>query len=105
MNRSALVRHMARQANIPPAAAERALASFAEAVGASLGRGETARFRDLGTFSVAEGVPRPGRNPFTGAPLELSRRRFPHFTPSKKLKDILGTPRPDAPPEPMISIY
>jgi len=97
MNSRTLARHMARQAHIPAAAAERALASFTEAVGASLGRGEQARFRDLGTFSVAEGLARGGRNPLTGAPLDLSQRRIPHFTPSKKLKDILGGTRPAAP--------
>jgi DNA-binding protein HU-beta len=93
MRNRTLARQMAREAGIPPAAAEQALAAFMDAVGESLARGESARFNELGTFSVSDDRPKVGRNPVSGAPVELPVRRIPCFTPSKKLKDILGRSR------------
>lgn len=52
----------------------------------ALSRGDRIEIRGLGTFCVKERHARVGRNPKTGAPVEIPTRRVPHFTAGKALR-------------------
>lgn len=90
MNKTELVEHMAKQADISKAAAGRALESLMGAVKATLKKGGTVALVGFGTFAVGKRAARVGRNPRTGATLKIKAAKVPKFRPGKGLKDALN---------------
>ena len=58
---------------------------FFEEIATALENGEQVKLSGLGTFSVREKVARPGRNPRTGEPAEVSARKVVTFKASKSI--------------------
>jgi len=52
----------------------------------ALRKGERIEVRGFGNFTVRERKPRMGRNPKSGASVELGERRVPFFKTGKELK-------------------
>ncbi len=52
----------------------------------ALRKGERIEVRGFGNFTIRERKPRLGRNPKSGAQVELSERRVPFFKTGKELK-------------------
>ena len=46
--------------------------------------------RGFGSFRTRQRKPRLGRNPKTGAQVEVPAKRVPYFKPSKDLKDLVN---------------
>ena len=90
MNKTELVEHIARHADISKAAATRALESALGAVRTTLKRGDSVSLVGFGTFSVGKRAPRTGRNPKTGATIKIKATKVPKFRPGKALKDALN---------------
>lgn len=90
MNKSELIDAMAASADIPKAAAGRALDAALEAVTGALQKGESVALVGFGTFSVKERAARTGRNPQTGNPIEIAAATLPTFKPGKALKDAVN---------------
>ncbi|MBB1125174.1 HU family DNA-binding protein [Thiospirillum jenense] len=91
MNKSDLIDAMAETADIPKAAATRALDALIDTITESLKQGDTVSIIGFGTFSVKERAARTGRNPRTGEPLEIGASKSPAFKPGKGLKDALAS--------------
>ena len=72
MNKSELIDAMADSADISKAAAGRALDGMVEAITGALKSGDTVSIVGFGSFVVRERAARTGRNPKTGAAIELS---------------------------------
>jgi DNA-binding protein HU-beta len=53
-------------------------------------KGEEVRIPDFGTFKVAKRKAREGRNPATGATINIPASTVAKFTPAKGLKDALN---------------
>lgn len=87
MNKSQLIEKMAEGADISKASAGRALDSFIEAVTGALTEGDSVALVGFGTFSVRERAARTGRNPQTGATIEIAAAKVPAFKAGKALKD------------------
>ena len=87
MNKSQLIEKIAAGADISKAAAGRALDSFIEAVTEELKGGEQVALVGFGTFSVKERAARTGRNPQTGAEIQIAAATIPSFKAGKGLKD------------------
>jgi integration host factor subunit beta len=74
----------------------------------SLRTGDKIEIRGFGSFRTRQRQPRIGRNPKTGARVEVPPKRIPYFKPSKELKDLVNEaaaaqqpqPAPAAAPEP-----
>lgn len=62
---------------------------FFEEISACLERGEQVKLSGFGTFSLRDKVARPGRNPRTGEPAEVSARRVVTFKASKSINKQL----------------
>jgi integration host factor subunit alpha len=62
----------------------------------TLGRGEKIKVSGFGNFVLRDKRQRPGRNPQTGEPIEISERRVLTFKASQILKQALNQPRPGA---------
>jgi DNA-binding protein HU-beta len=87
MNKSQLIEKISIGSDISRASAERALNSFIEAVTDEIKIGEQVALVGFGTFSVSERAARTGRNPQTGAAIEIAAAKVPKFKPGKALKD------------------
>lgn len=90
MNKAELIDQMAASADISKASATRALDAMLDAVTDSLKQSEQVVLVGFGTFSVKERAARTGRNPQTGAPIQISAAKVPAFKPGKALKDSLN---------------
>ena len=89
MNKNELVEFIATSADISKAKAALALEAFTVAVTKSLKKGEDVSLVGFGTFTIAERAARSGRNPLTGASIEIAASRAPKFRAGKTLKDAV----------------
>ncbi|MCS6944421.1 MAG: HU family DNA-binding protein [Sutterellaceae bacterium] len=90
MNKTELIDHIAKQADISKAAAGRALDAVVGGIRAALKKGNSVTLVGFGTFTVARRAARTGRNPRTGATIKIKAARVPKFRPGKALKDSLN---------------
>ena len=90
MNRADLVEQIAQSAEISKSAAERAVDALIGAVKATLRKDEMVTLVGFGTFYAGKRAARTGRNPQTGAPLEIKAARVPKFRAGKALKDAIN---------------
>ena len=56
----------------------------------SLRTNDKIEIRGFGSFRTRQRQPRVGRNPKTGARVEVPPKRIPFFKPSKELKDLVN---------------
>ena len=89
MKKQDLITKMAADANISKKAADEALASFIGSIKTSLGNGESVSLIGFGTFNVSHRNARKGRNPQTGAEINIPARKVPTFKAGKGLKEAL----------------
>lgn len=87
MNKSELIDAIAESADLSKASAGRALDAAVEAITNALKSDDSVSLVGFGTFSVKERAARTGRNPQTGAPIEISAAKIPSFKAGKALKD------------------
>ena len=71
MNKTELIEHIAKHADISKAAATRALESTIGAVKTTLKKGGSVSLVGFGTFAVGKRAARTGRNPRTGAAIKI----------------------------------
>jgi DNA-binding protein HU-beta len=89
MNKSDLIEHIAKQADISKAAATRALDAIVGGVKTTLKKSGSVTIVGFGTFAVTKRAARTGRNPRTGAAIKIKAAKVPKFKPGKALKDVL----------------
>jgi DNA-binding protein HU-beta len=89
MKKQDLIAKMAADADISKKAADEALASFIGSIKTSLGNGESVSLIGFGTFNVSHRNARKGRNPQTGAEINIPARKVPTFKAGKGLKEAL----------------
>jgi DNA-binding protein HU-beta len=89
MNKSDLIEHIAKQADISKAAATRALDAIVGGVKTTLKKSGSVTIVGFGTFAVTKRAARTGRNPRTGAAIKIKAAKVPKFRPGKALKDAL----------------
>jgi len=89
MTKQDLVAKMAADANISKKAAEDALGAFIGGIKESLGKGESVSLIGFGTFNVSQRSARKGRNPQTGAEIDIPARTVPTFKAGKGLKEAV----------------
>ena len=90
MNRADLIEHIAQSAEISKSAAERAVEALIGAVKTTLRKDEMVTLVGFGTFYAGKRAARTGRNPQTGAALEIKAARLPKFRAGKALKDAIN---------------
>lgn len=89
MNKAELLDGIAKRAGITKASAAKAVNAYHEIVKEAIIEGDKVSLVDFGTFSAAERKARTGRNPKTGAVLEIKAAKVPKFKPGKGLRDAL----------------
>jgi DNA-binding protein HU-beta len=90
MNKAELVDAVAESADISKASAARCVDTVFERITASLADGDGVTIVGFGTFSVKARAARSGRNPRTGASIQIAAARLPGFKAGKALKDAVN---------------
>ena len=90
MNKSQLIDKIADGADISKASASRALDSFVDAITGALKEGDQVALVGFGSFVVRERSARTGRNPQTGATIDIAAAKVPAFKAGKALKDAVN---------------
>lgn len=86
MNKTELIDALAAKCDLSKAAAGRAVDGLTEIITEALSNGDTVSLIGFGTFSVGERAARTGRNPKTGAELQIAASKAPKFSVGAKLK-------------------
>lgn len=90
MNKTELISRVAEEADLSKeAAAEAVDATFAQITSALQG-GDEVRIVGFGNFQVTDRKASTGRNPRTGAPINIPASRVPKFRAGKALKDAVN---------------
>lgn len=63
---------------------------FFDEIGTRLARGGRVELRGFGTFSTRSREARTGRNPRTGATVDIEAKNVPHFKPGKEMRARLN---------------
>ena len=66
----------------------------------ALRSGDKIEIRGFGSFRIRQRKPRTGRNPKTGAKVDVPAKRVPYFKPSKELRDLVNPKDHDRRPGP-----
>src|SRR6187549_3656001 len=88
MTKAELVEEVARVAELTKKDSEVIVDEVFKSIILSLNRGEKIELRGFGSFRVRQRGPRRGRNPKTGAPVDVPAKRVPYFKPGKELKEF-----------------
>ena len=89
MNRKDLVETIAQQAGLSAAQADAALTAFVAGVTDAVASGDRVAVAGFGTFEPRERSARTGRNPQTGASIEIPASKTVGFKAGKALKDAI----------------
>ena len=90
MNKTELIAAAAERSGLTKKDTEKALNAALDAITAALVAGDKVQVSGFGIFEVKEREARMGRNPQTGAPMEIAASKVPAFKASKTMKDALG---------------
>ena len=90
MNKADMIEQIAQAAEVSKSAAERAVDALVSSIKTSLRKGEMVTLVGFGTFYVGKRKARAGRNPRTGATLQIAATRVPKFRAGKALKDAIN---------------
>ncbi|SEJ67643.1 DNA-binding protein HU-beta, partial [Azotobacter beijerinckii] len=81
MNKAELIAAVAASADLPKTTATAVLDAFTATITSALQQGENVALVGFGTFEVKERAAREGRNPQTGAAIQIAAARLPGFKP------------------------
>ena len=90
MNKSELIDAIALAASISKADATRALNATTSAITGAMVSGDGVQLTGFGSFVVRDRAPRTGRNPQTGATIQIKASKVSAFKAGKALKDAVN---------------
>lgn len=90
MNKADLIEAVADATDLNKAAAARAVEAVLNGITEALKKGEQVALVGFGTFEVRERAARTGRNPQTGATIDIKAAKAPAFKAGKALKDAVN---------------
>lgn len=90
MNKNELISSVASEANLSKADAQSAVDAVFSTIEGELKKGGDVRLVGFGNFSVSRREASTGRNPQTGAEVQIPARNVPKFSAGKGLKDAVN---------------
>ena len=87
MVKSDLIEKLKNRTDVSRNQAEKVVDIFFDAIGDALLRGDRAEIRGFGSFSINSYGSYTGRNPKTGARIEVPSKKLPFFRVGKELKE------------------
>ena len=89
MTKDEMVAAMAASSGISKKQATEALSAFMDSITTSLQKGDKVSFSGFGTFAISDRKARAGRNPQTGATIQIPATKVPVFRAGKNLKEAV----------------
>jgi DNA-binding protein HU-beta len=89
MNKTELISSVAEKSGLTKKDAEKAVNALFASVEEALAKGEKVQLVGFGTFEVRDRKARTGRNPQTGAEIQIPAAKVPAFKAGKALKDAV----------------
>ncbi|NLI79025.1 MAG: HU family DNA-binding protein [Candidatus Riflebacteria bacterium] len=90
MNKSELVKTIAKKAAITNVESEAVLKAFVYSIRESLKKGEKVQLVGFGSFTTVKRAARKGVNPKTKKPINIAAKKVAKFIPGKDLKDSVN---------------
>ena len=90
MNNNDLAKKIAREHGITKADARKLVDAMFAGIGEAAAKGGEISFNGFGKFKVKDTPAREGRNPSTGATIQIAAAKKLTFTPAKAVKDKLN---------------
>ena len=90
MTKADLIEAVAKAVDVSKREAETIVNTFLDSIIDSLNNNEGVELRGFGSFRIREREARTGRNPRTGANVEVKPKRVPYFKVGKHLKEMLN---------------
>jgi DNA-binding protein HU-beta len=90
MNKSELIDAIASESGLSKADATRALNATTDAITGALSKEDTVQLTGFGSFVVRARAARSGRNPQTGAAIQIKASKVAAFKAGKALKDTVN---------------
>ena len=87
MNKAELIEQVASQTGLAKRTSGKAVNAVVSAISDCLAKGEKVTLVGFGTFGVRQRKARTGRNPQTGAAIQIPAKRVAKFLPGKTLKE------------------
>ncbi len=88
MTKSELIEALAqKQPHLMQRDVDLAVKLVLDKISAALARGERVEIRGFGSFALHHRPARVGRNPKTGAAVEIPAKSVPHFKPGKEMRE------------------
>ena len=90
MTKSELAERLAQAQKLPKGRAGLLLDTIFDCLIQALVRNERIEIRGFGSFETRHYRARKGRNPRTGAPVQVKQKRLPYFKVGKELRDRIS---------------
>ena len=90
MTKADLIEEVAKLAEVTRKDGEVIVETIFDSIVKSLRAGDKIEIRGFGSFRTRQRKPRTGRNPKTGAKVDVPAKKIPFFKPSKELKDLVN---------------
>ena len=87
-----LIQDVARVADVSQSKAAAIVERILDSIVGALRRDDKVEIRGFGVFRTRQRASRLGRNPKTGARVEVPAKRVPFFKPSKELRKLIEKP-------------
>lgn len=100
MNKSELIQKIAQRVNLTRKKAEEVVEMIFDSMTQALVRGDRVEIRGLGSFMVKNYGAYQGRNPRTGAAIQVKPKKLPFFKVGKELKKRVDEGKKQAPSSP-----
>jgi integration host factor subunit beta len=93
MTKADLIDEVSRAVEMSRKDSEVIVETIFESIVKALRTSDKIEIRGFGSFRTRERRARVGRNPKTGARVEVPPKKIPYFKPSKELKDVVNSGR------------
>src|SRR5271165_6388244 len=90
LTKADLIEEVLKVAELPRKESEAIVETIFESIIQALQTGDKIEIRGFGSFRTRQRRGRIGRNPKTGAKVDVPPKRIPFFKPSKELKDFVN---------------
>ncbi len=91
MTKAELIDDVSRAVEMSRKDSEVIVETIFESIVKSLRTGDKIEIRGFGSFRTRQRDARVGRNPKTGARVDVPPKKIPYFKPSKELKDLVNS--------------
>tara|TARA_B100000614_G_C14288081_1_gene386551 strand:- start:134 stop:406 length:273 start_codon:yes stop_codon:yes gene_type:complete len=90
VNKNELITKVAETSSLTKTDAARAIDGVFDVITSSLQKGEEVRLTGFGTFAITRRKATTGRNPRTGAAIQIPASNQPKFRPGKGLREAVN---------------